>query len=99
MSEPEVLARRVRWLDRWRRCIAIGVAAVFAVFLTLALDELLEADRPEVHIVLFALVISAPVWWLVEAALAWLTAVWEVRAARTDPLPRAEIHRLGKRGS
>lgn len=82
-----VLAARVVWLDRYRRAIAITLAFALFVLITYELGFL-----GGVVSVLFCWA----VWWLVEVALAWLTAFWETEHAqltRDRGLPRAELVR------
>jgi hypothetical protein len=90
----ELLASRVRWLDRYRRAIAIVLAVVLGVGTSHQLGERLGADWPQFHSVLMALFVGVIGWWLIEVALAWLTAVWETeydRLTRERGLPRAEL--------
>ncbi len=89
-----VLAVRVDWLNRYRRLVAIAVAAaVFGLF-TYELVTLLGSQWPSFMGASVSLLFSTAVWWIVEVALAWLTAYWETEHAiltRDPPLPRAEL--------
>src|SRR5512143_1809903 len=88
------LGRRVRWLDRHRRVIAVAVAVALAPILMWRLDGFLGAEWPGFHITLLSLLASLFAWWTVEVGLAWLTALWETeydRLTRDSGLPRAEL--------
>ena len=88
------LARRVGWLDRWRRLLAIGCALLFAPALIARLDAALGAEWPRVHATALALALGFVVWCAAEVAFAWLAAVWETelaRLSRRPGLPRAEL--------
>ncbi|HUS32934.1 MAG TPA: hypothetical protein VMZ53_30740 [Kofleriaceae bacterium] len=90
------LGRRVRWLDRYRRTIAIALAVVALPLIMLELGELLGNDWPGVHATMLAAMLSFCSWWLIEVALAWMTAVWETeydRRLRERGLPRARLLR------
>ncbi len=90
----ELLAGRVRWLDRYRRAIAIGLSVAIGFGTTRELGEVLGADWPQFHAVLMAFFVGVIGWWLIEVALAWVTAVWETecdRLIRERGLPRAEL--------
>ena len=94
MSRIELLSRRVSWLDRYRRAIAITTAIVLAPVLHHELVGFLGAEWPSLHLKLLVLIISAVTWWTVEVGLAWLTAVWETehdRLSRGPGLPRAIV--------
>ena len=81
-DRAEVLVRRVRWLDRYRRWIAISGAAVLAAIMCFATSWLFGDDWPVFHARLLAIFGAVIGWWLIEVALAWLTAVWETEADR-----------------
>ena len=40
------------------------------------------ADWPVFHARLLAIMVGVIAWWLVEVALAWVTALWETEADR-----------------
>ncbi len=96
MARIDRLTRRVRWLDRYRRRVAIAAAVIVAPILIAELDVVLGADWPLVHGVAMSVMLGIVVWWIVEVGLAAMVAVWETEAdnlARANGLPRAEIHR------
>lgn len=93
------LTERVRWCDRYRRWVAIGIAAVVAPILIGELDEVLGSHWPLIHIALMSMMLGVAVWWVAEVSLAWLTALWETECdllVRGDGLPRAELVRRRK---
>lgn len=99
MSREELLGRRVRWLDRYRRTIAIAFTLGFAPICLFKLTHVLGSQWPEAHTWLLTICASAVTWWVVEVALAWQAAVWEteydrLRAARG--LPPARLIRRRK---
>ncbi len=90
----EQLARRVRWLDRYRRLLSILMAVAFGVVLSHELADAFDAPWPSFLIGLVSVMFSCLAWWCTEAGLAWLTALWETehaQIARDRGLPRAEI--------
>lgn len=90
----ELLATRVRWLDRYRRAIAICLAVAIGFGTTRELADVLGADWPQVHAVAMAFFVGVIGWWLIEVGLAWMAAVWETeydRLIRERGLPRAEL--------
>ncbi len=95
MSEREdVLDRRVRWLDRWRRVLAVGVGALIAVLLGRELAEVMDTELRSVTIGV-TLTIGLVSWLVFEVALASVTALWESELDRLLDLrgmPRAELH-------
>ena len=83
----QLLAGRVRWLDRHRRKVAILIAASFAAFGVVALPAIIGWIAVPAAVVL-ALVI--------EVGLAAVLAVWETQHAHLladRGLPRAELRR------
>jgi hypothetical protein len=94
------LAARVRWLDRYRRLLAIGGAAAVSPFLIAQLGLDLGTGWPQLHMTLVSLMLSVIVWWVVEVGLVYVTALWETeqyRLADDRGLPRAILHRPGRR--
>jgi hypothetical protein len=88
------LGQRVRWLDRYRRTVAIVAAVVLAPFVLMELSELLGDEWPGFHAAMLAMLFSCMSWWLIEVVLAWMTAVWETeydRLLRERGLPRARV--------
>ncbi|MDB4956146.1 MAG: hypothetical protein JWO36_3715 [Myxococcales bacterium] len=94
------LAKRVRWIDRYRRAISILVMLIAAPLIMRELTADLGADWPEAHTILLTLVFAVIGWWVLEVGLAWLAAIWETeydRLTRHPGLPRAELR--PRRGS
>jgi hypothetical protein len=88
------LALRVRWLDRYRRALAIVAAFVLVPVLGARVFAWLGDGWPGTHVLLFTSLFTVVAWWTIEVALAWLTAVWETehdRMLRDRGLPRAEL--------
>jgi hypothetical protein len=95
-----MLARRVSWLDRYRRAIAVATAALVSAALFTELAEQLGPDWPKVHGTLLAVVVGVVIWCVAEIGLAWLTAFWETECARLlrdRGLPRAVVRNQRKR--
>ena len=82
MSREELLGRRVRWLDRYRRAIAIGFALAAGPFCLVELSRMLGSQWPEAHMWLLTICACTLTWWVVEVALAWQTALWETEYDR-----------------
>lgn len=92
LERTESLARRVRWLDRYRRLVAIMAAVMFAPLMIAELAASLGTDWPRVHATALSAMMGIGVWCVVEIGLAWVTAVWETehsRLLRDRGLPRA----------
>lgn len=88
----DLLARRVRWLDRHRRSVAIstGLSASPIIY------SQLSPDWPRVHAVALFITCGFVMWWLTEVALAGLAALWETEhneIARDRGLPRAIVRK------
>jgi hypothetical protein len=81
-DRADVLVRRVRWLDRYRRTIAVISALTLVAIMVFASDWLLGSDWPVFHARLLSILVGVITWWLVEVALAWVTALWETEADR-----------------
>ena len=83
MSErADELVRRVRWLDRYRRTVAVTSALTLVAIMVFASDWVLGSDWPVFHARLLSILVGMIAWWLVEVALAWITALWETEADR-----------------
>jgi hypothetical protein len=95
-SRIDQLARRVSWLDRRRRAIAV-LCAILSTPLTIAqIDDVLGADWPRAHALALTLMTAVLLWITIELALAWLLALWETehsRLLRDGGLPRAAVRR------
>jgi hypothetical protein len=90
------LATRVRWLDRYRRFMAISAAAVVAPVLIAQVAGVLGADWPEIHATVLSVMLAVIVWWVIEVGLVYVTALWETehdRLLRDRGLPRAILRR------
>ncbi|MGE5182967.1 MAG: hypothetical protein ACM31C_12930 [Acidobacteriota bacterium] len=90
----EQLARRVRWLDRYRRAISLGASVALAALLLWRLPSWLGDDWPVFHARLLGITIACATWIAVEVVLAWFAAVWETehdRAVRDHGLPEARL--------
>jgi hypothetical protein len=86
------LARRVHWLDRYRRWVAIGIVLVLAPLLW---TTLAESFGTHYSIVLGSALLLG-LWAILEVVFAYITAVWETEhnaIARSQGLPRAIVHR------
>lgn len=101
MAQPppdriSVLEARVVWLDRYRRSLAVAVAALLFALIAYELVTFLGAEWPRFMGISVSVLVSIAIWWIVEVALAWLTAFWETEHAillRDRGLPRAELVR------
>jgi hypothetical protein len=82
LDRADVLARRVRWLDMYRRTVAVTCALGLVAIMVFASDWLLGDDSPVFYSRLLAIFVGVIAWWLVEVALAWVTALWETEADR-----------------
>jgi hypothetical protein len=94
LPDPRVesLAARVRWLDRYRRMLAIASAVLTAPVVMAELAEGLGTDWPEMHATVLSLMLGVVVWWIFEIGLVYVTALWETehaRLVREYGLPRA----------
>jgi|SRR5690348_4408987 hypothetical protein len=90
----EQLARRVRWLDRYRRQLSVVLAVAFCILLSRELADAFDAPWPSFLVSMVSVMFASLAWWCTEAAFAWLTALWETEHAqivRDRGLPRAEI--------
>jgi len=90
----ELLAERVRWLDRYRRTLSLLIGAGGSLLLRDELTSRLDSDWPLFHTVLMTAVFGAVVWLLAEIGLAYVTALWETeeyRLACERGLPRATL--------
>jgi hypothetical protein len=88
----DLLAARVRWLDRYRRVVSLGSAAVVAPIMMSRVADSLGAEWPPLHATLLAVMFGVIAWWLIEVCLVYVTALWETeheRLLRERGLPRA----------
>jgi hypothetical protein len=92
----DVLARRVRWLERYRRFVALACALALAPLILFKLQSFLGNDWPGVHATALTGVATVMAWWTIEVALAWQTAIYETEHYRLlgdRGLPRAQLLR------
>jgi hypothetical protein len=89
----ERLARRVAWLDRHRRLVAIVLAVVVAPISISSIADWLPDEWPGVHLIALGTLLAVLTWYVIEVGLAWVTAVWETECARLSrvTLPTARL--------
>lgn len=90
------LGARVRWLDRYRRLLAIIAATILAPVLIAQVAGVLGADWPQIHATVLSVMLGVIVWWVVEVGLVYITALWETehdRLLRDRGLPRAVVRK------
>ena len=90
------LAARVRWLDRYRRIVAISAATMIAPILIAQVAAVLGADWPQIHATVLSVMLGVIVWWIIEVGLVYVTALWETehdRLVRDRGIPRAVLLR------
>jgi membrane protein YdbS with pleckstrin-like domain len=90
----ETLAKRVRWLDRYRRLLSIPLAVVAWIAISRELAALFGTDWPSVVPGACAALFAAAAWWIIEIGFAWTIALWETehdKLSRDRGLPRAEL--------
>jgi len=95
-SRQRVLARRVGWLDRHRRRLAIAMTAILTPLVMWRLAAWLGSDWPRLHLYMIAVIVVFGVWMMIEVGLVWLTASWETEhdaLTRDAGLPRAVLRR------
>jgi len=88
------LTARVRWFERYRRWVAIAISVGIAPILIAQLGDVLGTNWPLFHSATMAVMVGVAVWWVAEAVLAWLMALWETECddlSRSRGLPRAEL--------
>lgn len=103
MSAPvervDILARRVRWLDRYRRLVSLPLALLAWVLISRELSVLFGGEWPSVIAFAVSALFAAAAWWVIEIAFAWMIAMWETeydRLSRDRGLPRAILRRRRK---
>ena len=90
------LAARVRWLDRYRRIVAISAATMIAPILIAQVAAVLGADWPQIRATVLSVMLGVIVWWIIEVGLVYVTALWETehdRLVRDRGIPRAVLLR------
>lgn len=88
----DLLSRRVQWLDKHHRRLAMAAAAIVAPLLVWSVSNPI-ADSPTA---MLTFMLGVVIWWVVEIALAGVTATWETECAqihRDRGLPRATVVR------
>ncbi len=88
------LDRRVGWLDRYRRVLAIGLTAVIGPLVIWRITGWLPEGWPGIHAVALAAMLAIVIWYAIEVGLVWLTALWETdcaRLRRERGVPRAIV--------
>jgi hypothetical protein len=96
LGRMQVLARRVRWLDRWRRWIAIASALLLIPFANAWLQRQLGAEWPTVHTKILTGLVAVLAWAALEVVLIGAVSLWEaelVKLTRRRSLPRAIVWR------
>jgi hypothetical protein len=96
----ETLAKRVRWLDRYRRALSVTLAVVAWLVISHELAALFGADWPSVVPGIVATLPASAAWWIIEIGFAWTIALWETehdKLSRDRGLPRAELRRWRRR--
>jgi hypothetical protein len=93
-ARVDSLAARVRWLDRYRRALAIAVATLMSPLLMAQLADELGTDWPEMHATVLSVMLGVVLWWICEIGLVYVTALWETehdRLLREYAVPRAVV--------
>lgn len=91
-----MLARRVGWLDRHRRRVAVASTLLLSPLVLLRVGSFLGPDWPRFHVVMISCVLGFAIWVVTETILVWFTAVWETECAhlmRRHAVPPAIVHR------
>ena len=96
----DVLARRVRWFDRYRRALSIVIAIAVWVVVSRKLSAYFDVKWPNVLAGIVSALVAMLAWAFIEAGFAWVLALWETehdRISRDRGLPRASLLRRRKR--
>ncbi len=96
----ETLAKRVRWLDRYRRLLSISLAVLAWLAISHQLAALFGAEWPSVVPGATGALFATAAWWIIEIVFAWMIALWETehdKLSRDRGLPRAELVRRRRR--
>ena len=94
MTEREQkLDRRVRWLDRMRRGIAIVAGVLVALGAAYEMAQVMDDDWPPLHAGALSLALGFVGWLVTEIAFAAALAFWESELAGLERggLPRATL--------
>jgi hypothetical protein len=97
-SETDVLARRVRYLDRYRHLAALAITLLATPHAIARFSTAVDLDWRVIQ-VLLGLAVGVVLWAVVEVVLASIAATWEIKLERLvahewDParrLPRARL--------
>lgn len=98
-EQLERLARRINWLDRYRRPLSILAAAIASPLVLWWSTGWLPSYWPGAHMVGIAITIAVFAWYGIETFLGFLIALWETdysKLTRPPGLPRAELLRRRK---
>ena len=97
-GEPELelerLARRIAWLDRYRRPLAILLSLILTPLILWWMFGWFPSNWPGFHIGMLGIMGAAIAWYCIETFLGFLIAVWETdysKLTRPAELPRAQI--------
>ena len=99
MSESEQLRRlagRINWLDRYRRPLAILLAAIAAPVVMWWVTGQMPTEWPGAHMGAIAIAVAVFAWYGIETFLGLVIAVWETdysKATRREGMPRAILRR------
>lgn len=94
--ELERLSRRINWLVRFRRPIAVALAALSALVLMHRYAGWFPTYWPGAHIVAITFVVATFLWYGIETVLGFVLALWETNywgLARSPSLPSARLLR------
>jgi len=98
-EQLERLARRINWLDRWRRPISIVLAAIATPLLFWWGTGWVPWNAAGVHLTLVVIMTGAVVWYAIESVLGFWIALWETnysQLTRPPGLPLAKLLRRRK---
>jgi len=84
------LDARIRWLERYRRTVAIAVGVAVAPIIWFSLSP----GWPRAHGLALVTALGIATWWVAEVVLGIVLSAWETEAnivARDKGLPRATV--------
>jgi hypothetical protein len=99
-AQLERLARRINWLDRFRRPLSILLAGIAAPLVMWWVSGQMPSDWPGAHMGAIAFAIAAFAWYGIETFMGFVIAVWETdysKATRPAGMPRAQARRRRRR--
>jgi hypothetical protein len=94
--ELQRLARRINWLARFRRPIAIALAAAASLALMYHFTGWVPKSWPGGHMVFIIVMVGTVCWYAIESVLGFVLALWETDYAsltRRPSLPHARLLR------